>query len=66
MPGLSTSALSRRLKRLRSEGIIEVDVSIASRKALGRPIQMFVLVTPGAGARLPCEIDPIGHCYMMR
>lgn len=43
--GLSATACQRRLKRLRSEGIIEADVSIVSPRAVGRPIQMLVLVT---------------------
>ncbi|MCK1453195.1 Lrp/AsnC family transcriptional regulator [Bradyrhizobium sp. 35] len=43
--GLSTTACQRRLKRLRSEGIIEADVSIVSAKAVGWPLQMLVLVT---------------------
>ncbi|QOZ36427.1 Lrp/AsnC family transcriptional regulator [Bradyrhizobium sp. CCBAU 53421] len=43
--GLSPTACQRRLKRLRSEGIIEADVSIVSPRAVGRPIQMLVLVT---------------------
>ncbi|MBM7487837.1 Lrp/AsnC family leucine-responsive transcriptional regulator [Bradyrhizobium sp. USDA 3686] len=45
LAGLSATACQRRLKRLRSEGIIESDVSIVSAKAVGRPIQMLVLVT---------------------
>lgn len=45
LAGLSGSACQRRLKRLRAEGIIEADVSIVSPKAVGRPIQMLVLVT---------------------
>lgn len=45
MAGLSATACQRRLKRLRSEGIIEADVSIVSSKAVGRPIQMLVLVS---------------------
>ncbi|MEZ2147791.1 Lrp/AsnC family transcriptional regulator [Bradyrhizobium sp. DN5] len=45
MVGLSATACQRRLKRLRSKGIIESDVSIVSPKAVGRPIQMLVLVT---------------------
>ncbi|WP_234685906.1 Lrp/AsnC family transcriptional regulator [Bradyrhizobium monzae] len=45
MAGLSATACQRRLKRLRSEGIIEEDVSIVSPKAVGNPIQMLVLVT---------------------
>ncbi|MGY3371981.1 Lrp/AsnC family leucine-responsive transcriptional regulator [Bradyrhizobium sp. GM2.4] len=45
LAGLSSSACQRQLKRLRAERIIEADVSIVSRKAVGRPIQMLVLVT---------------------
>ncbi|MDA9537160.1 ArsR family transcriptional regulator [Bradyrhizobium sp. CCBAU 21362] len=45
LTGLSATACQRRLKRLRSEGIIEADVSIVSPKAVGNPIQMLVLVT---------------------
>jgi len=43
--GLSPTACQRRLKRLRSEGVIEGDVSIVSPKAVGRPISMLVLVS---------------------
>ncbi|MFC0810282.1 Lrp/AsnC family transcriptional regulator [Ensifer sp. P24N7] len=43
--GLSATACQRRLKRLRSAGIIEADVSIVSARTVGRPIQMIVLVT---------------------
>lgn len=45
MAGLSATACQRRLKRMRSEGIIEADVSIVSPKAVGRSIQMLVLVS---------------------
>jgi Lrp/AsnC family leucine-responsive transcriptional regulator len=45
LAGLSPTACQRRLKRLRSEGIIEADVSIVSAKAVGRPVQMLVFVT---------------------
>lgn len=45
MAGLSATACQRRLKRLRSEGIIEADISIVSPKAVGRPIQMLALVS---------------------
>lgn len=45
MAGLSATACQRRLKRLRSEGIIEADTSIVSPKAVGRVIQMLVLVS---------------------
>ncbi|TCU31483.1 Lrp/AsnC family transcriptional regulator [Rhizobium azibense] len=42
---LSSSACQRRLKRLRSKGVIEADVSVVSPKALGRPVTMIVLVS---------------------
>ncbi|MER8646418.1 Lrp/AsnC family transcriptional regulator [Mesorhizobium sp. M1252] len=42
---LSPTACQRRLRRLRSEGVIEADVSIVSPKAAGRQITMIVLVT---------------------
>ncbi|PWE81659.1 ArsR family transcriptional regulator [Bradyrhizobium sp. SUTN9-2] len=45
MVGLSPTACQRRLKRLRSEGIIQADVSIVSPRAVGRPIQVLALVT---------------------
>ncbi|MGX5845106.1 Lrp/AsnC family transcriptional regulator [Mesorhizobium sp. ArgA1] len=42
---LSPSACQRRLKRLRTEGVIEADVSIVSPKAGGRPVTMVALVS---------------------
>ncbi|NLS75443.1 Lrp/AsnC family transcriptional regulator [Bradyrhizobium brasilense] len=45
MVGLSATACQRRLKKLRAEGIIEADVSVVSPKAVGRPIQMLLLVS---------------------
>lgn len=45
MAGLSATACQRRLKRLRSDHIIEADVSIVSPKSVGRPIQLLVLVS---------------------
>ncbi|WP_417722211.1 Lrp/AsnC family transcriptional regulator [Salipiger sp.] len=42
---LSPTACQRRLKRLRSDGVIEADVSIVSPKAVGRPFSMIVFVT---------------------
>jgi len=42
---LSPSACQRRLKRLRSEGVVESEVAVLSPKALGRPITMIVLVS---------------------
>lgn len=42
---LSPSACQRRLKRLRSEGVIEAEVAILSPKPLGRPVTMIVAVS---------------------
>jgi len=42
---LSATAVQRRIKRLRAEGVIEADVSVVSPKAVGRPITMLVAVT---------------------
>jgi len=42
---LSSTAVQRRLKRLRAEGVIEGDVSIVRPKAVGRHISMLVMVT---------------------
>jgi len=42
---LSPTACQRRLRRLRSEGVIEGDISIVSPKAVGRHITMIVLVS---------------------
>ena len=43
--GLSATAVQRRVKRLRDEGIIEADVSHVSPKHIGRPLLMLVSVT---------------------
>lgn len=43
--GLSPTACQRRVAKLRDEGIIEGDVSIVSPKAVGRAVQMLVLVS---------------------
>lgn len=43
--GLSPTTCQRRLKRLRSEGVIEADVSIISPKAVGRPVTTVALVS---------------------
>jgi Lrp/AsnC family transcriptional regulator, leucine-responsive regulatory protein len=40
--GLSPSAVQRRLKRLREEGIIEADVAIISPEAIGRTLTAIV------------------------
>ncbi len=42
---LSPTACQRRLRRLRSEGVIEGDVSIVSPKAVGRHVTMIVMVS---------------------
>lgn len=43
--GLSASGVQRRLKRLRSERVIEADVSIISPKAIGRNLTVLVLIS---------------------
>ena len=43
--GLSATGVQRRLKRLRSEGVIEADVSIVSPAAIGRHLTMLILVS---------------------
>jgi Lrp/AsnC family leucine-responsive transcriptional regulator len=43
--GLSATAVQRRLKRLRAEGIIESDVAIVNPKAVGQNVGMVVLVS---------------------
>ncbi len=43
--GLSASGVLRRLKRLRSRGVIEADVSIISPKAVGRNVTALVLIS---------------------
>lgn len=42
--GLSATAVQRRLKRLRADGIIESDVAIVNPKAVGQHVSMIVLV----------------------
>ncbi|MGY3078154.1 Lrp/AsnC family leucine-responsive transcriptional regulator [Bradyrhizobium sp. LM6.10] len=43
--GLSASGVQRRLKRLRSDGVIEADISIIRPKAVGRNVTALVLIT---------------------
>ncbi len=43
--GLSASGVQRRLKRLRSEGVIVSDISIISPKAVGRNVTALVLIS---------------------
>ncbi|MDQ0455567.1 Lrp/AsnC family transcriptional regulator [Rhizobium paknamense] len=40
--GLSTSAVQRRLKRLREEGIIRSEIAVIDRKATGHPMVFIV------------------------
>ncbi|MFA1621965.1 Lrp/AsnC family transcriptional regulator [Rhizobium mongolense] len=42
---LSPTACQRRLKRLRSERVIEADISVVCPKAVGRHITMIVMVS---------------------
>jgi Lrp/AsnC family transcriptional regulator, leucine-responsive regulatory protein len=43
--GLSTSAVLRRLRRMRKEGIIQADISIISPAVLGETVSILVLVS---------------------
>ena len=49
--GLSTSAVLRRLRRLRSDKIIAADISIVSPETLGVPVSIHVLVSINQGSR---------------
>lgn len=42
--GLSPTAVQRRLKRLREEGVIEGDVAIVNPRVIGKSVTMIVLV----------------------
>ena len=69
--GLSTPAITRRLKRLRETGIIRGDVSLLNGKALNRSLTLIVLVS--ADREQTSELDAmrlafdqcpqIQHCY---
>ena len=43
--GLSATAVQRRLKRLREDGVIEADVAIVAPKIVGQRIHMLVMVS---------------------
>lgn len=49
--GLSQSAVLRRLRRLRAEGVIRADISVVDPKVLGVPLVVHVLVSIDQGAR---------------
>lgn len=55
--GLSPSAVQRRLKRLREEGIIEADVAIISPEAVGRRLSAIVEVTLERGRLLSSVLE---------
>jgi Lrp/AsnC family leucine-responsive transcriptional regulator len=69
--GLSAPAVTRRLKRLRSDHIIREDVSVLDSAALGRPLILIVEVV--ANSEQTAELDTmrnafnrcpqIQHCY---
>ena len=69
--GLSTSAVQRRLKRLREDKIIEADISIISPVAAGITLTFVVDVTLHLGnsnvidgfKTLMCGCDEVTHCY---
>lgn len=71
MIGLSTSAVQRRLKRLRQDKIIEADISIISAAAVGLSITCIVDVTLHLGnskvidafKALMNSCDEVVQCY---
>jgi len=71
MVNLSTSAVQRRLKRLRQDKIIEADISIVSPSAAGLGITCVVDVTLHLGnskvidsfKKLMSDCDEVMQCY---
>jgi Lrp/AsnC family leucine-responsive transcriptional regulator len=69
--GLSTSAVQRRLKKLREDKIIEADISIISPVAAGIALSFVVDVTLHLGnsavidgfKKLMAGCDEVSHCY---
>ena len=69
--GLSTPAVTRRLKRLRQAGIIRADVSVLDPQALDRSLTLIVLVSADreqveeldAMKRAFSDCTQIQHCY---
>ncbi|KRE15700.1 AsnC family transcriptional regulator [Bosea sp. Root381] len=55
--GLSQSAVLRRLRRLRAEGVIMADVSVVSPEILGVPVTVHVLVSIEHGSRTAGEFS---------
>lgn len=58
LAGLSVTACQRRLKRLRSDGIVQAYISIVSPNAAGRPVQVLALVIPDLPASRLHELLP--------
>lgn len=71
--GLSPPACLRRVKALRSSGMIEADVSLLSQKALGRKISVVVGVTMARGSsdvldafkRKMLATPAVTQCYLV-
>jgi Lrp/AsnC family transcriptional regulator, leucine-responsive regulatory protein len=61
MVGLSTPAITRRLKRLRAEGVIREDVSILEGSKLGRPLTIIVTIV--VESELPEELDAMRNTF---
>jgi Lrp/AsnC family leucine-responsive transcriptional regulator len=64
--GLSPAATSRRVQRLRAEGVIEAIRAVVVPEQVGLPIEAFVLVslaehTPDADARVAREVAAMPH-----
>lgn len=59
--GLSAPAVTRRLKRLRTEGVIREDVSLLNASVLGRPLVLIVQVV--ADSEQISELDEMRHTF---
>lgn len=71
LAGVSRSAVQRRVARLRSDGVIEADVSVVSAKAVGRPMTFVVEVEMERERtdlldefrRSMLQLDDVQQCY---
>ena len=61
--GLSTPAVTRRLKRLRQDKFIKKDVSILNCEDLGRPLKLIVQVT--ADSELIVDLDKMRENFLL-
>ena len=59
--GLSAPAVTRRLKRLRSSGVISRDVSVVHGAALGRPLVIIVQVA--SDSEQPEQLDAMRTAF---